>query len=85
MRESASEILERICEDFPDEPILKADGLDQAIIGYCYTSHRLIYSVSNIIDLLMEDMDYESAIEHFSFNIAGAYVGEYTPIYCWDL
>jgi hypothetical protein len=31
-----------------------------------------------------DGMTHEEAIEFFDFNIAGAYVGEYTPIYMYE-
>ena len=67
-----------------DEPILFADGLDDALIGITETSpHRAVYSARKIIDILIErdGMTLEGAVEFYEFNIAGAYVGEYTPIY----
>ncbi len=27
------------------------------------------------------EMTYEEAVEYFDFNIAGSYMGEYTPLY----
>lgn len=77
-------ILESILEYYPDEEILKADGFDDAILGYDELSGRLIYSVKKCLDILEEDMSYEDALEHFSFNVSGAYVGEKTPIWCVD-
>jgi hypothetical protein len=29
-------------------------------------------------------MNYDEAIEFFDFNISGSYVGEKTPIWCYD-
>ena len=34
-----------------------------------------------VIDILMRDMPEEEAWEYFDFNIAGAFVGELTPIF----
>ena len=64
---------------------LLADGLDDALAGYD-TQGRAIYFVDKIIGTLMErdGMTYEEAYEFFDFNIAGAYVGEYTPIYMYE-
>ena len=76
--------LEKIIENFPDERFLKADGLNDAIIGVDTKSRRLIYSTSKCIDILMKDMTYEEAIEYFDYNVEGAYVGEDTPIWCYD-
>lgn len=67
--------------EFNPEALL-ADGLENALVGYS-TKGYAIYSVSKIIQILMErdSMSREEAIEFFDFNIDGAYMGEYTPIY----
>jgi hypothetical protein len=79
-------LLEQIIETYPDEQFLKADGLDDAIIGVDEKSMVLIYSVSKCIDILAEKIgSVEEAIEYFSFNVSGAYMGEKTPIWCQDL
>lgn len=77
------QLLESIAEFFPEA--LLADGLEDAIVGYD-TKGRVIYSVGNIIDILVErdGMSYEDASEYFSFNIECAYVGEHTPIYMYE-
>lgn len=77
-------MLEKILGWFPDEGLLKADGLDEAIIGIDDGSMRLIYSKSKCIEILCREMDEEDALEHFNYNIAGGYVGEKTPIWCID-
>ena len=79
--------LDEILEYYPDEEILKADGFDDAVIGIDEKSMRLIYSVRKCIDILItkEDMTLEDALEHFSFNVSGSYVGEKTPIWCEDM
>jgi hypothetical protein len=45
---------------------------------------RLIYSVSKCIQILTNDMPEEDAIEYFNFNVSGSFVGEKTPIWCFD-
>lgn len=77
-------MIDHIIENYPDEEFLKADGFDDAIIGVDETSMRLIYSVSKCLEILQEDMSEIDAIEHFTYNVSGAYVGEKTPIWCWD-
>jgi hypothetical protein len=78
-------ILDQIVENYPDEEILKADGLDDAILGIEVNSMKLVYSKSKVIEILMsEDMTEEDALEHYYFNIVGAYVGEKTPIFIED-
>ena len=79
-------VLDSIIKDRYDEEFLKADGFDDAVIGVCYTSNRLIYSYKKCLDILItkEGMDEIDAIEYLSFNTMGAYVGEQTPIWCMD-
>ena len=77
--------LEAIIEDYPDGTFLIADGFDDCIIGVCEQSMRIIYSVNKCIDNLMtQDMDALDACEYFEYNVAGSYVGEHTPIWCYD-
>ena len=78
-------VLEQIIETYPDDTFLKADGFDSAIIGVDSESMRLIYSVTKCLDILEQDMSEDDALEHFLFNVQGAYVGKHTPIWCNDL
>lgn len=72
-------------ECHPEEKFLKADGLDDAIIGYCEPSMRLIYSRNKVVEILQSDgMSEEDAEEFFVYNIHQAYMGEKTPIWCID-
>ena len=73
-------ILRKILDEYPEEGFLKADGLDDAIIGV-WSEGRLVYSVDKVIEILMEDMTEQEAIEFYEFNIECAYVGERTPIF----
>ena len=81
-------MLEEILEQYSDEEILVADGFDDAVIGIAtdFTDPRLIYSVSKCIDILInrDEMSYLDAMEHFTFNVSGGWVGDNTPIWCWD-
>ena len=75
-------MLEGIVEYYQDEEILKADGFDDAVIGIDTQTMRLIYSVTRCVEILVVDgMDVEEAIEYFDFNVAGAYMGDQTPIF----
>ena len=78
--------LETIIEIACDSEFLKADGLDEAVIGYDDKSDRLIYSMTKVIDILMtiDDMTEEDALDHYYYNIHGSYVGDKTPIWCYD-
>jgi len=78
-------MLDRIIETYEEDSFLKADGLDAAVIGVCETTKRLIYSVTKCIAKFVEDgMTEEEALEFFDFNVSGAYMGEKTPIWCYD-
>jgi len=77
--------LETIIEIASDSEFLKADGLDDAVIGYDDTSDRLIYSMTKVIDILItEGLTEEEALDHYYYNVHGSYVGEKTPIWCYD-
>ena len=80
--ERIERLLETIKELNPESVVL--DGLDDSIEGYDKDG-RIIYSVYNIIETLMQrdEMSEEEAWEHYSFNIEGAYLGEYTPIFLY--
>lgn len=75
--------IKQITENYPEIDFLVADGFDKAMIGFCSTSFRLIYSIEKCIEILMKDMDYTDATEYFSFNVQSAYVGEKTPIWMY--
>ena len=78
-------MIDKIREWFPEENFVRvAGGFDDAIIGIESLTMRLIYSTSKCIEILQQDMDEEDANEYFHYNIAGAYMGEKTPIFCVD-
>lgn len=66
-----------------DIQIKFADGHDNAIVGLGrqFNTHAVIYNQNIVIQNLCHDMSYEDALEYFEYNIAGAYVGENTPIF----
>jgi len=78
-------MLQDIIDQYTDEQILIADGFDEAVIGIDEREMRVIYSVRKCIEILTRDMSEEDAIEHFNYNVSGAYVGEKTPIWCYDM
>ena len=66
-----------------------ADGLDRAIMGTVVSFGRketVLYSVSQIIDILMErdNMTPDEALEFFENNLLGSYNGEGMPEYLND-
>ena len=64
-----------------------ADGFDEAILGVDSSNERVIYSYKKCLEILMErdNMSNDEAIEFFAFNVIGSFIGEKTPIYCYDL
>ena len=77
-------MIDNIIFHYGEESFLKADGFDEAVIGVDEIHMRLIYSVKKCIEILCQDMDEEDAWEYFSFNVSCSYVGEKTPIWCFD-
>lgn len=80
-------MIDQIIEHYDEEEFLKADGFDGAIIGVSEDFNqpmRLIYSVSKCLEILQKDMPELDAIEYFTYNVSRSYVGEKTPIWCWD-
>jgi hypothetical protein len=79
-------MLNNIIDNYPDEEFLVADGFDNAVIGIDVKTMRVIYSVNGCINILINEheMTDEEAFEYFEYNVAGAYVGEKTPIWCYD-
>lgn len=63
--------------------ILYCDGLQEALIGTGtrFTHPVAVYDKQKVLEILQKDMTREEAEEYFDFNIAGAYVGESTPIF----
>lgn len=69
-----------------NEEALICDGFDEAIIGMAERINLgpvVAYDVNKIIKILMDsnDMTYEEANEYYEYNIVGAWMGEYTPIF----
>ena len=76
------DIIALYSDDEPD--ILFADGYDGAIEGVVWDGERtrVVYTTEEILKILMEDgMTYDEASEYFDFNVAGSYMGVYTPLY----
>ena len=70
-----------------NEHALFADGFDSAIVGYDASSYCVVYDYNKCLKVLMErdDMIYPDAHEYMEFNVVGAYVGDFTPIFVHSL
>jgi len=71
---------------FDAENVVLADGLDDAFVGVGNAfggTTCAVYDKDKVIEILMtrDGMTHDEAWEFFDFNIAGAYVGEATPIF----
>ena len=66
--------------------LLKIDGFDDCIVGMverfgiepilCYDKEKIISKI-----MIEEGIHFEQAIEHFEFNIIGAWMGKTTPCF----
>jgi hypothetical protein len=77
---------DEIAEDFGEELLfLDEPYFDEAIVGVVHRFSETVvcYDLNKIIELLMtvDEMSEEDAIEHFHYNIVGAWVGEKTPAF----
>ena len=71
-----------------NEQALFADGFDNAIVGYDASSYCVVYDYDKCLKVLMERddrMSYPEAHEFMEFNVVGAYVGDFTPIFVHSL
>ena len=82
-----AELTEKVTEALDEEEITLADGFADAFlgIGRQFGKPIAVYNRRKCIEILMRDMDEEQAEEYFEFNLAGAWVGESTPIYLEEL
>ena len=80
---SRRELAERGIQELNPDALFM-DGLDDAIIGIGNQYSKppvVIYDEALIMEnLINQGMDVEEAWEYYSFNIAGAWVGDNTPI-----
>ena len=83
----SQEMIDFIVEQSGGEEVLLADGFNEAVIGKDYNSQRVIYSVSKCVQILVDsqNMTTEEAIEYLEYNTLNCYVGENTPIWCYDM
>lgn len=68
------------------EGLLLADGLEEAFVGLVMRFNVLepiaCYDYDKVIAIFVaEGMTEEDAIEHFEYNVIGAWVGDRTPCY----
>ncbi len=82
-----TQIREAYAEQFGDDLLFMDPGsqFDSCILGVaerCGLGPVVVYDTDKIIAALVnEGLSEEDALDHFGFNIIGAYVGERTPVY----
>ena len=78
--------VEDIAEINPEA--LLCDGFDEAIIGMAERINLgpvVAYDVEKMLQIMIErdGMTYEEALEFFDYNIKGAWMGDFTPIFIY--
>jgi hypothetical protein len=64
---------------------LQLIGFDKAILGIT-DNGNIVYDIEKIKSILIKQgMDVHDIDEYIEFNIFGAYLGEFTPIYMYKL
>ena len=77
--------LDKILERFPEREFLKADGFDDAVIGFEVSTNKLVYSIRTCMEILSEhDMTEEEAFDFLCDNILDEELGDLTPIWIDD-
>lgn len=81
------DLQQRLAETFDEELLFLVNPeFDAAIVGVacrCGMAPVVVYSGDKIIQMLIErdGMARDEAVDYYSFNIEGAYVGERTPMF----
>lgn len=78
------DIIDHISEVSPEALLL--DGFDDAIIGLAERINLELvaaYDVEKILEIIRtrDGMSYEEAYEYYEYNIKGAWMGDYTPVF----
>lgn len=78
-------LIDELVDEMGMEGLLKADGLDGAIIGItqCFNKHSILYDYNECVRILCnrDGMTEEEAEEYLKYNTLDAYVGEGTPTF----
>ena len=70
------------------EDALKADGFDDAIIGYGthFSAPVVIYNYNRCVEILIarDGMSADDAVEYMEFNVCCVWMGLNTPVFMRD-
>lgn len=71
-------VIKKLEKENPDA--ITWDDCDAALVGTKGDPPIAVYSHDKLVEVFMDQgMSYEDALDWVSFNIEGAYVGEFTP------
>jgi hypothetical protein len=81
--------LEELINYETDEEIMLMDGFEEAFIGFsrrCGQPTLATYSFNKMLQVLInrDNMDVMEAEEYISYNCAGAWMGELTPVILYE-
>jgi hypothetical protein len=81
--------LEELINYETDEEIMLMDGFEEAFIGFsrrCGQPTLATYSFNKMLQVLTDrdGMDVLEAEEYISYNCAGAWMGELTPVILYE-
>ena len=83
----------RLAEVDPEILLLEPrEVFDGAVVGWverCGQDPIACYDYEKVIDAILEtgaedDMTYDEAVEHFSYNVIGSWVGHRTPCFLFS-
>lgn len=80
----SEKVIDSLMEQNPEA--LLCDGLNDALIGWCFRATKpevAVYDYDKCLEIFMkrDGMTYEEAMEFLHFNVIGAWVGENTPVF----
>lgn len=78
---------DRVAEHFGEDLLFldPPEVFDKCIVGVgfrCASEPVVVYDAEKCIAAIMEGgLDRDDAVDHFNFNVSGAYVGPRTPMF----
>jgi hypothetical protein len=77
---------EELADTYGDELLFldPPEIFDPCVVGVaqrCGMEYVVVYDREKIINALAKDMGLDDAIDYYCFNVAGAFVGERTPMF----
>lgn len=76
MHDELLDLLEETAIIFPE-----FDACIAGVVARFGQDHIVCYDYRKVIDVLMQDMSEDDAVEHFHFNIIGSGLGPLTPCF----